>query len=668
MRCLYQLAVLVVLLVSVVAVNAIEHHLGENVPDPNKWYLVRNTTDWSLFVINDENFNPDATPELDVYCKARLNNTRLTTGWNEIVLQSSPRVNDGPDHRENYYEYCGYLEGYLTFGEITVFHQIIDTRFISKLPPAVLEFVNFQLDYLQLTIMEQRAASEFWSYASAFMAMMQGIMSGFNARGNELFPDGNFDEMSFRDVFLMNLRQELVDVLRSLPNFADFKDLMDLHAFAFSTAFVKNVGDDVLLGHAGGGEYDTLMQLHRTMQLDTTIIATTYPGCMASDDNWIITSNNLVVMSTRNAYFDTTVAPRFVKATSVPAFLRLMVASASSSNTNEWRITFSINASGTLSSQYVIFDQKLFTPNGDHPEGTLVVVEEMPGLLVAHDQSQKFRISGMWSSANVPVYREIWTASGFAAAEITYGQDFSTSGNPRALMIMRNGSQVSTLNDLKGLLRFNNFAVDPLSIIQGDCFNADKEVPCTPATSPLLALAARGDLVDPAALLPSGPFNQSYLRRAFFGTVDAKVTSAAWLGIGLFDSCVSGPTHFSSDVAAPWIRPLQPFAWSAAAGVPNPAPGMIPPAFNFTWNDFPSVPIDDNADTEPEAPKEIGVGVIVGAFFGCIVGLIVALSLVRMVMPRALIPRDDESNAGGVTMNHEMRATNPGASEYSPLL
>ena len=60
----------------------------------------------------------------------------------------------------------------------------------------------------------------------------------------------------------------------------------------------------------------------------------------------------------------------------------------------------------------MVVDFKRFTPGHALKDGTLFVVEEMPGLLMGADQTEKLRL-GYWPSYNVPFYDAVYKRAGY---------------------------------------------------------------------------------------------------------------------------------------------------------------------------------------------------------------------------------------------------------------
>lgn len=126
---------------------------------------------------------------------------------------------------------------------------------------------------------------------------------------------------------------------------------------------------------------------------------------------------------------------------------------------------------------------------------------------------------GYWPSYNIPYFKYIFDVSGFPEYVKKYGSWFSHSGSPRAKIFAREEGKVNTLDDMKWIMRFNDWQHDPYS--DGNPGNA---------ISSRFDLAARTNYTNP------------YLDKAAFGGIDSKVTSFKEYQNGMRVNAQSGPT------------------------------------------------------------------------------------------------------------------------------
>lgn len=137
----------------------------------------------------------------------------------------------------------------------------------------------------------------------------------------------------------------------------------------------------------------------------------------------------------------------------------------------------------------------IFKPGGALPDGILTIVEQIPGLVVYGDASQELE-RGHFPSYNVPYFKEIYDQSGYretiasrrAAGEPLgelSGLDYQLA--PRAKIFRRDNGKAETFDGFLGVMRYNNYKVDPYS------------------SSPWDAICSRGDLAGG----PHVPLDQS---------------------------------------------------------------------------------------------------------------------------------------------------------------
>jgi len=200
---------------------------------------------------------------------------------------------------------------------------------------------------------------------------------------------------------------------------------------------------------------------------------------------------------------------------------------------------FLFKNSGTYNNQYMIIDQKLFTPKQPLLPDTLWVMEQIPGLVVGADVTRELE-RGYWSSYNVPYFIEIYNKSGYPAVAKRSGTDVTYQLAPRAKIFRRDVGTVIDPISFEKMMRYNGYKTDPYS--EG---------------SPWNSICSRGDLAtgDDSA----------------FGCVDSK-----WTSWSLFQEgkswAINGPTTDAGE--------LPPFSWAQYPREPNYGQPMV---FNFSY-------------------------------------------------------------------------------------
>jgi len=192
----------------------------------------------------------------------------------------------------------------------------------------------------------------------------------------------------------------------------------------------------------------------------------------------------------------------------------------------------------------MVVDASRFVPGFPPFVGMLWIVEQIPGTCAAADVTPVLvEQGGYWPSYNIPYFPAVYQASGYPAMAAKYGSQYVYAECDRANIFRRNQSDVVDRVTARNVLRYNNYANDPLA--GGD---------------PILgSISSRGDL---RATTPVA-----------FGGIDTKVTSLGALGPGgpIESLAESGPTHDQQI----------PFAWSSYPSFVNISRIDVPPVFNF---------------------------------------------------------------------------------------
>lgn len=310
---------------------------------------------------------------------------------------------------------------------------------------------------------------------------------------------------------------------------------------------------ELLVGHSTFSDYGEMNRIFKYYNLPLggavarKMAFSSYPGVAGSTDDYYLTDSGLVVTETTISMLNDQAYDRLhdVKGL-LPDFMRIMLANRLAKSGKEWVDLMSQSATGLYSSQWMVVDYGRFEPKKPLQNGTLFVLEQMPGVSHAQDMSQRLDKSGFWASENRAWFDDVREASGSKEMESLYGDTFSAEKNPRALIFSATAPKVQTLADMKSEMR-RNHGRHETSLASG-------------TSTPDHAIAARGDLT-------AEPSNN--------GAVDAKVTNSC-LARQLQCEAISGPTWDTQ----------QPFQWTDDSGKElhpgSPHDGQ-PNKWNFAW-------------------------------------------------------------------------------------
>jgi hypothetical protein len=254
-------------------------------------------------------------------------------------------------------------------------------------------------------------------------------------------------------------------------------------------------------------------------------------------------------METTNPVFDLSLYNK-LKPETLMSWIRVVVANRMAHNGSDWARIFALSNSGTYNNQWIIVDYKLYTPGTGLTNGTLWILEQIPGYTESADVTQFLRTQGYWPSYNVPYFPNIYNITGTRAAFEKYGNVWSYDRCPRANIFRRDQAKGQDMPSMQRLMRSNDYKNDPFSL---DC--------------PAFQLASRADL---APITPRPDWGNA-CRKGPHGATNGKITSAHWAkSDSRAASCIVGPTSQS----------LAPFSWKdwpafSRVGMPD--------VFNFNW-------------------------------------------------------------------------------------
>jgi hypothetical protein len=168
------------------------------------------------------------------------------------------------------------------------------------------------------------------------------------------------------------------------------------------------------------------------------------------------------------------------------------------------------------------------------------LLEQIPGYIEIQDMTNHLLNKGFWGSYNRPYFEKIYKTSGYFEMSKRYGNIYSYSENPRAILINREINKIKTIEDMKNFMQMNTNPID------GDHMHA---------------ISPRYDLVENTDLKrPSGGIDSKIVNNQL--TDEASVLA------------ISGPSSYNG---------VKNFNW---ADWPNEPHYGLPEEWNFPWNYF----------------------------------------------------------------------------------
>ncbi|KAF6718784.1 putative phospholipase B-like 2, partial [Oryzias melastigma] len=459
----------------------------------------------------------------DFVAWANFTNNIETSGWSFLDVTTSSRYND----RIQAYA-AGAVEAAVT-SELIYKHWmntlmgycgpfVSDSSFCERLKA----FIKTNIEWMQEQI-EKQPTSPYWYQADLVLLQLKGLEDGYNDQ--LVFPTGHFsiDPMGF---ILFQMGGDVEDLESALNKSSQTRPLGSGSCSALIKLLPNN--KELFVSQDTWNNYQAMLRIIKKYRFafkasssgndplpGGTQAFSSYPGAIFSGDDFYILSSGLVTLETTIGNSNSALW-KFVKPTgTVMEWLRNIIANRLATTAKEWAEIFRKYNSGTYNNQWMIVDYNHFTPGKtDIKEELFVVLEQ------------------------IPYYQEIFNASGCNELVEKYGPWFSPDQNPRAQIFRRNQTQVTDLDSMIRLMRYNNFKEDPLSKCEG----------CNPPHNGENAISARSDL-NPA----NGTYPFGALKQRSHGGTDMKVTSfEMFKEYGMI--AVSGPT---------WDQ-LPPFQWSTS--------------------------------------------------------------------------------------------------------
>eukprot|EP00451_Oxyrrhis_marina_P009659 CAMPEP_0204320460 /NCGR_PEP_ID=MMETSP0469-20131031/7653_1 /ASSEMBLY_ACC=CAM_ASM_000384 /TAXON_ID=2969 /ORGANISM="Oxyrrhis marina" /LENGTH=672 /DNA_ID=CAMNT_0051301725 /DNA_START=27 /DNA_END=2045 /DNA_ORIENTATION=- len=309
---------------------------------------------------------------------------------------------------------------------------------------------------------------------------------------------------------------------------------------------------DLFVAHATWSPYSDMTRIWKYYNFplnDAGVAAknvgfSSYPSAISSTDDYYLCSSGVVITETTLSLLKDSPYDKVNDGpTTVPDFFRVMIANRLAGSSEDWVNLMKQSATGTYSSQWMAVDYNKFQKGQPVPQGTLFVLEQVPGRNEIRDESDTLNSQGFWSSANRPVFDQVRAISGDEEATAEHGDIFSANNNPRAKIFRNTAPQVATLMDMRHEMQRNKGKAEGIDNVQG----------------PGDAIAARFDLVVKDSEAD--------------GATDAKVTSSC-LAKQMMADAISGPSH----------QDQPPFNWNEKNGRFSFMPHQgQPDTWNFDW-------------------------------------------------------------------------------------
>lgn len=459
--------------------------------------------DWSVFPMNSSEC-------LQAAAWGSYNQNRFEIGWDQLYVETSPSQSDPKQAFA-----AGFLEGVLSFESIMLFYQdqVSSVNYSSE----ITTFFEAHLAWLEASIAANvngggGLTDPVWYQVSLMHQQFLGMLAGINS---VMAPSQGFTAVQLLFVSSLGDLSDLGNKYPSAPGVNDWKK-MSKHEFELwvgrnthCSALVRLLPghEDILFGHATWQTFSFALRVYKTMKLRfasavaQVIQFSSYPAALVSTDDFHVLDSGFAVMETSLSVFNFSIYDA-VTPQSLLSWMRVMVSNRLATSGASWAATFAQYNSGTYNNQWMIVDlNKFYRYRHEQTlrDGVLTIVEQMPGVVRSADVTAFVERNGFWPSYNIPFFTDLFDLAGYPAAIVQQGPEMlSYDKCVRAQIFAQRAPNVTSVEDLKFLLQYNDYQHDPIS--QGN---------------PLYAIASRVDLT------PS-----SIGTAQAFGALDAKASSS----------------------------------------------------------------------------------------------------------------------------------------------
>ncbi|GFO31459.1 phospholipase b-like 1 [Plakobranchus ocellatus] len=420
-----------------------------------------------------------------------FNDTLLVSGWGVLDIYAGDVPQRGQTNKDIMFG-AGFLEGVFTAQHIEDHYAnmvgalALGERLMGKLRKWFEDQQGFTNFMIQI-----HPTDPYWRQVSYVKAQLDGLIAGYKSVRKH--SKKALDLFAF---YFLNSKGDILDLrhvlspVHSFPNWLNLtKEEAELkfHMSGHCSALIKVLPGvkNIYMSHSTWFLYSATNRIYKHYYLNVNddsaaakkISFSSYAGLLVSIDDFYLMDSGLVMLQTTNLVFKRELYYTVIAHTLL-SWQRVRVANMMAHSGYEWCKIVGMHNSGTYNNQYMIIDLSKIDINEGIREGALWVTEQIPGLVLANDETQLLR-EGYFPSYNIPFFEEIYVKSGFPDMEKKHGSSYSYTNCSRAKIFRRDQAKVTDMASMKALMLSNDYKHD--SISQGN---------------PWFAICARGDL-DP---------------------------------------------------------------------------------------------------------------------------------------------------------------------------
>ncbi|XP_063826325.1 putative phospholipase B-like lamina ancestor [Ostrinia nubilalis] len=503
-----------------------------------------------------------------------------TTGWSLLEVETSDSY---PDEIQAYA--AGIVEGALTWSLIhthleNTIRAKCDNKPLEKQCNRLRDALDKSVDIWKSQAAEKGSVDPFWHQVSLYYVQISGIFTGWK-HGVER--SQNEYDTDISDLYWLNSAAEVTEIQHKLNNSLD-DDVIDTLPH-LSSGFIRIVNETsskkLYLAQNTAGSYSSMTRIlkryklnyHLTSNKNSSLIPGTsvdfsgYPGSINSQDEFYILKGNdhrLAVSGTPLKNYNSKLWKEVNITEQVPLGPRVLAANHLASNVSTWGHILAQSNSGTACKQWLVVDYNKFdqlehlrkekpidrlakndivtesTVNRDvkhtvvyrasngHSKGLVWLIEQVPGRTHSADLTDVLMEQGYWATYGLPFFQDIAEITHVNQMEEQYGNIFSESESPRAVIFKRGYKNATSLERIIKLMRQNN--VTAINRASNETEECQEGLECMVGEMGYWAvLGVRGDLV------------QKY--KEAYGIIDTKVATGTQGRSFIEFVALSGPPY-----------------------------------------------------------------------------------------------------------------------------
>eukprot|EP01084_Bolivina_argentea_P267267 453632_1 len=329
-------------------------------------------------------------------------------GWDQTYVMTEETFTAANTDKAFYA--AGFAEGAETQGRmyqnyVNLYPNTAKLSFDAQCNTLCTTFITAQRDYIKKTAAQKINDTlttvedlTYWKSVQNSVNQIQGMIDGYKS----VLTDKSPQYLSEMQIYAIGFNFELADVQNAVNLQAATAAPATTTAAPTSTevelggrnqhcsALIKVTDDELFMAHDTWSQYNAMLRQYKTYEFGNssipTIAMSSYPGTLHSGDDWYMLSNGLTTQETTNSNFNTA-SKAEVYPTTVPEFVRVMVANRIAQDGEVWTMVFCYENSGTYNNQYMVVNFNLYTPGVSILPNTLWIAEQIPGFVQRGDVS-----------------------------------------------------------------------------------------------------------------------------------------------------------------------------------------------------------------------------------------------------------------------------------------